>query len=165
MFDTIVTIDQLSSGKPLMLALSANHKDCQNLAARFDWMNVSSVTASIKLKAIAKNAFDATGTIEAAIIQQCRITENPVPESLYIKVNERFSAILEEDDEAEIDPMAVSVEAVENGEIHIGEMIAQLVGLEASPWPRDTKAEHFVLSPENDPTKPFASLAELKKKL
>ena len=165
MLTTVVSIDQLSSGKPLNLDLVGARKDCLDLAQRFGWIDVSSLTASIKLKAIAKQAFHASGKIEAAIIQECRITEKPVPESLYIDINERFAVLDIDENEAEIDPMAVSVEAIENNEIQIGEMIAQLVGLEASPWPRDSEAEPFSISPENDPTKPFASLAELKKKL
>ena len=165
MLNTVVSIDQLSSGKPLVLDLSGERQDCLDLAERFDWIDVSSLSATIKLKAIANQAFHASGHIEAAIIQRCRITERPVPEALYIDVNERFAVIDMDEEEAEIDPMAVSVEAVINNEIHLGEMIAQLVGLEASPWPRDAEAEPFMLSPENDPTKPFASLAELKKKL
>ena len=165
MLNTAISTDQLSSGKPLVLSLNGERQDCLDLATRFDWIDVSSLTAEIKLKAIANQAYHVSGKVEAAIIQRCRITERPVPESLYIEVNERFAVIEIDEDEAEIDPMAVSVEAIENNEIHIGEMIAQLVGLEASPWPRDAEAEPFSMSPENDQTKPFASLAELKKKL
>jgi len=90
-----------------------------------------------------------------------------VPEALYIDVNERFAVIDDDgnDGEAEIDPMAVSVEAIQNNEIPVGEMIAQLVGIEATPWPRDPEAEGLVINPQDDPTNPFASLAELKKKL
>ena len=165
MLGTIISVDQLSSGKPLVLDLNASAEDCKILADRFDWVSVSSLKAEIKLKSIANMAYNASGKIEAAIIQRCRITERPVPEALFVDVNERFAVIDLDEDEAEIDPMAVSVEAIENGDIMIGEMIAQLVGLEASPWPKDQEAEGFVYERENDPTKPFASLAELKKKL
>lgn len=165
MLDTEISIDQLASGKPLVVKLTADRDNCVTLAERFDWIEVCSLTAELKLKAIANGAFHVSGQVDAAIIQQCRITEKPVPESVIIKVNERFASIDEEDEEAEIDPMAVSVEALLGDKLPIGEMIAQLVGLEASPWPRDPDAESKVLSPENDPTNPFASLAELKKKL
>lgn len=165
MIDTEISLDQLVSGKPLVLTLSADRPTCEAIAQRFDWIEVCSLTAEIKLKAIANDAYHASGQIEAAIIQRCRISENPVPESLSITVNERFAAIDEEDEEAEIDPMAVSVEALMGDKIPVGEMIAQLVGIEATPWPRDPSAENRVLSPEDDQTNPFASLAEFKKKL
>ena len=167
MLDTVVSIDRLSSGKPLVLSFTATREECEHLANRFDWMDVSSLTASIKLKAIANGAFHASGVIECAIIQRCGLTDRPVPESLFIEVNERFAIITDDEREgkAEIDPMAVSVEAIENNEIPVGEMIAQLVGIEATPWPRDPEAESLVINPKDDPTNPFASLAELKKKL
>ncbi|MCE2518020.1 MAG: hypothetical protein J4F41_09405 [Alphaproteobacteria bacterium] len=165
MFDKEISIDQLASGKPLVLSLTADRASCEELAERFDWIEVCSLTAEIKLKAIANGAYHASGQVDAAIIQRCRLTENPVPESLIVKVNERFATIDDEDEEAEIDPMAVSVEGLKGDKIPVGEMIAQLVGIEATPWPRDPSAESRVLSPENDPTNPFASLAELKKKL
>jgi len=167
MLDTVISIDSLSSGKPLVLSLTASREDCEELANRFDWMDVSSLTATIKLKAIANGAFHASGVIECAIIQRCGLTDRPVPEALYIDVNERFAVIDDDDNdgEAEIDPMAVSVEAIQNNEIPVGEMIAQLVGIEATPWPRDPEAESLVINPQDDPTNPFASLAELKKKL
>ncbi len=167
MIDLDVKCDQLVSGKPLVLEIQAEPDDCAALAKRFDWISVANLMARIKLKAIAKDAFHVSGKIEAAIIQKCRVTENPVPESLIIDVDERF-AIIEDDtevSEAEIDPMAVSVEAVVNGVIPVGEMIAQLIGLEASPWPRDASADEYLVRDELDPTNPFASLAELKKKL
>ena len=165
MLDKVVSVDQLASGKPLVLTMTADRATCEELARRFDWIEVCTLTAEIKLKAIANGAYHASGQVNAAIIQRCRLTENPVPESLVVEVNERFAAIDEEDEEAEIDPMAVSVEALDGDQIPVGEMIAQLVGIEATPWPRDPAAESRVLSPENDPTNPFASLAELKKKL
>ena len=165
MIDNVVKCDVLASGKPLVLKLQAKPKDCSNLASRFDWIDVSSLKAELRLKAIAKDAYHVSGKIEAAIIQKCRVTENPVPESMIITVDERFVLIEEDDNEAEIDPLAMSVEAIENDEIPVGEMIAQLVGLEASAWPRDTAADEHMLRDELAPTNPFASLAELKKKL
>ena len=165
MMSLTVNIDELASGKPKVLKLEADQADREALAARFDWINVSALTAEIKLKAIAKDAYHVSGQIECGIIQRCRVTENPVPESLLVTVDERFAIIEEEDEEAEIDPMAMSVEAIENNEIPVGEMIAQLVGLEASPWPRDAAADEYMKRDEIDPTNPFASLAELKKKL
>ena len=156
----------LFQASPWCLSLKLIAVIVNTLAARFDWIDVANLSAEIKLKAIAKDAFHVSGQIECAIIQRCRVTENPVPESLLIKVDERFAIVEEEKtEEAEIDPMAMTVEAIKNEEIPLGEMIAQLVGIEASPWPRDAAADEYMKRDEIDPTNPFASLAELKKKL
>jgi uncharacterized metal-binding protein YceD (DUF177 family) len=165
MIDLKIKCDQLAAEKPLVLSLEATRKDCEELTKRFDWVDVVDLRAEIKLKVIAKDAFHVSGKIECAIIQKCRVTENPVPESLIIAVDERFAGIEGDEVLAEIDPMAVSVEVIENGEIPVGEMIAQLVSLEASPWPRDSAADEHLSGYQLDPTNPFASLAELKKKL
>lgn len=166
MLETSLSVESLQQGKPATLSLMADRQACAALAERFGWVEVCSLTAELKAKMVADRTCDVSGKIEAAIIQRCRVTGNPVPESLSIKVHERFAGFDSTEEEAEIDPMAVSVEVIDDGLIPIGEMIAQLVGLEASPWPRDPEAEGFVTADTMpDPSHPFASLAEWKKKL
>jgi hypothetical protein len=86
-----------------------------------------------------------------------------VSESIIIDVEERF-ADLDAVKIGVIDPMAVTLEPLEDGSIPLGEMMAQLVALEASPWPRDPDADsNNILRSRSDDSHPFASLAELKK--
>jgi uncharacterized metal-binding protein YceD (DUF177 family) len=169
MLDTEISIDELASGKPLMVNLAAGRGACEEMAQRFGWIDVCTLTAEIKLKSIADGAYHASGQVDAAIIQHCRITGNPVAESIRVEVDERFTTISEvrgneTKGEMEIDPLAVSVEILEGGRIPVGEMVAQLVGLEATPWPRDPAAESQGLLPQDDFKNQFASLAELKRK-
>ncbi|XDZ66996.1 hypothetical protein AB8880_06360 [Alphaproteobacteria bacterium LSUCC0684] len=166
MFATTISAEQLNQGKPVNLALEADRPACRELAERFGWIEVCSLRAELRLKSVAKTVYQVTGQIEAAIIQSCRLSGNPVPEALLITVNERFADLEKEAGDTEIDPMAVSVEALEDGKIPIGEMIAQLVGLEATPWPRDPGvADEGILPAGEDPDHPFASLAQMKKNL
>jgi len=166
MFATVISAEQLNQGKPVNLLLEADRQSCKELAERFDWVEVCSLRAELRLKSVAKSVYQVTGQIEAAIIQSCRLSGNPVPEALLIAVNERFADLGTEAGDTEIDPMAVSVEALEDGKIPVGEMIAQLVGLEATPWPRDLGvADERILPAGEDPVHPFASLAQMKKNL
>lgn len=166
MFSETISAEQLNQGKPFIWKMAADRQSCEELAKRFGWVDVCSLKVELKLKSVAKAAYQVTGKIEAAIIQSCRLTGNPVPEALLISVNERFTDIEQEAGDTEIDPMAVSVEALEDGQIPVGEMVAQLVGLEASPWPRDTAvSDENILHSGSDPGHPFASLAQLKKNL
>ncbi len=165
MLEFEISIDQLVSGKPLVVTLSADDDARARLAKRFDWVEVSALTAEIKLKSIANDAYHASGEVNAAIVQRCRVTELAVAEKIIIVINERFADLSEESDEAEIDPMAMTVEALIGNTIPVGEMIAQLVGLEANPWPRHVSAVCDAVPPQQDKTNPFASLAQLKKKL
>ena len=165
MLDLVVKVEKLDQGQPLALDLRAGPNDCAALAERFGWIEVLSLEASLALRAVAGKAYELTGRIEAAIVQRCRVTGNPVPETVALEARERFVAAPAEDGAAEIDPMAVSVEVIEGGAIPVGEAVAQLVGLEADAWPRHPEAAGFAESERApDPAHPFASLAEWKKK-
>ena len=165
MLDLAVRVENLDRRRPLALDLRAEPQDCAALAERFGWMEVRSLEASLEVKPVAGRAYEITGEIGAEIVQRCRVTGNPVPETVAIEVRERFVAAPAEDGVAEIDPTAVSVEVIEGGVIPVGEMVAQLVGLEAVAWPRDPEAAGFTaLDRAPDQAHPLASLAEWKKK-
>lgn len=163
MLEKTIKCDHLAADKPMRLKLKASPEECKALAERFDWQNLSSLVAELEIQTIAKDAYHVSGQIEAAIIHKCRVTENPVSENITISVDERF-ALLDEA-EVEIDPLALSVESIENSEIPLGEMIAQLVGLEAEAWPRAVEADDYLSRHESAAINPFASLAQLKKKV
>ena len=163
--DLAIKVEKLDQGRPLTLDLRAESQDCAALAERFGWMEVRSLEASLEIKPVAGSAYEITGVIGAEIVQRCRVTGNSVPEMVAVDVRERFVVAPDKDGVAEIDPMAVSVEVIEGGVIPVGEMVAQLVGLEAAAWPKDPEAAGFAaLDRAPEPARPLASLAEWKKK-
>ena len=91
MFDTIIPAAQFDRGKPIKMKLSADQEACSALAERFSWIEVCSVETSLVIRKIADGAYLVSGQIEAAIIQRCRLSDNPVPESILIDVEERFA--------------------------------------------------------------------------
>lgn len=164
MFETTVATNQLDDGKPLVISRSASLEDKQYLAKRFDWIEACSIDINLELKLIAEGVYRVSGRIEAAIIQRCRLSGNPVPESFIVTVEERFADLSLIDETGAVDPMAVTLEPLQDDAIPLGEMIAQLVALEASSWPRDPEADsQALLRSRDDDAHPFASLAELKK--
>ncbi len=154
----ITTLDDSKS----RVNLVADADERFTLARRFGWLEVSALSTELEVCAVGDGFYDVSGRIEADIVQSCRMSGNPVPEQVMIDVHERFTD-KQRDDRPLTDPLAVSVEVIENGAIPVGEMIAQLVGLEASPWPRDPEFVGEMQTPDNS-TNPFALLAELKKK-
>ena len=84
-------------------------RGCSALAERFSWIEVCSVETSLVIRKIADGAYLVSGQIEAAIIQRCRLSDNPVPESILIDVEERFADLETIDETGAIDPMAVTV--------------------------------------------------------
>ena len=170
MLDTVFPIDRLEGGKPHRLTLEANDEARAIIAERFSWRELSSLKAELTLKKIATGAYQVSGHIDAHIIQTCRLTGQAVPEALAITVDERFMEAPQTHDATEIDPLATSVDTLEGNALPIGEMIAQLTGLEASLWPQIENAQNEMSAKEetlsaDDKIKPFASLAELKKKI
>ena len=163
MLDTKIETSALNIGEPLEVTLKAKPKDCKTLAGRFNWESVKKLEARLKVEAIAPQAYDVTGTISASITQLCRVSGEPISASLNIKVHERFADTPEP---PEIDPLAISVEITEDDTIPLGEMIAQLVGIEASPWPRAPRSsdDASVTHSTGEIAHPFASLAEWKEK-
>lgn len=170
MLDTVFPIERLEGGKPHHLTLEADAHARTAIAERFSWLELSSLKAEIMMKKIAAGAYHVSGHIEAHIIQNCRLTGEAVPERLVITVDERFVEAVQTHDVMEIDPLATSVDIIEGNMLPLGEMIAQLTGLEASLWPetKDAQNERTIkeeLHSADDKIKPFASLAELKKKI
>ena len=164
MLEESLQAGDLDRGGPVELELRAGDADRKALAERFGWIEVVSLAARLEARPVAGGAYEIGGRIEAAIVQRCWVTGNPVPESIGVDVHERFAAA-GGGGTAEIDPMAVSVEIIEDGVIPVGEMVAQLVGLEASAWPRDPEAAGIAATGDPaEPAHPFASLAELKKR-
>ena len=169
MLDETLAIRDLGGGRPVTLELLAPEADRARLAERFDWVEVRRLAARLEAAAVAADTYDVTGRIEAAIVQRCRVTGNPVPEDLAVDVHERFLAAAGEAAAPEIDPLAVSVEVVRGGAIPVGEMVAQLVGLEAAAWPRAPAAAPGAAGGTKaggtpDPGHPFASLAGMRKR-
>ena len=80
MFDTIIPAAQFDRGKPIKMKLSADQEACSALAERFSWIEVCSVETSLVIRKIADGAYLVSGQIEAAIIQRCRLSDNPVPD-------------------------------------------------------------------------------------
>ena len=161
MLDTKIETQSLNIGEPINLILKAKPKECKTLALRFNWESVQKLEARLKVEAIAAQSYDVTGTISAAITQLCRVTGEPISANLNIKVHERFT---DNPEPSAIDPLAISVEITEDDTIPLGEMVAQLVGLEASPWPRGGGSDDTLTHSTGEIAHPFASLAEWKEK-
>lgn len=138
---------------------------CGTIAARFGLFSIDKITATIKVKLIAKQTWEVSGTIEAELTQACVITEAPLSETLSLSVLERYVPHIDlTDDQIEIDVSAVNVELLENGMIPLGELVQQSIGLGVAIHPRAENApQTYHSGPEIKSENPFQSLSELKK--
>ena len=164
MLECSIAVETLNGEAPVRLSLQASSEECRHLAERFGWQEVSSIEAELVLRSLSGDAYLVSGKLNAGIIQTCRITGAAVPEVIEAVVEERFANMNGSDETIDIDD--VTTEALENGTIPVGEMLAQLLALEANPWPRDPEALlPYGVSPGENAAGPMAALAELKKKL
>ncbi len=167
-FSHIVKLSEIGS-TPRTGTLSANEDERKKLAQRFDLPKITSLDASYKLQA-GENRIEFSGRIESDLQQRCSVTG----ESFQVRLREEFDiafvpelAIEGTDEEIELTEEDCDVIEYENGQIDLGEAIAQTLYLALPPFPRGPNADivaREVLKSEEE-AGPFGALAALKDKL
>ena len=167
-FSHIVKLSEIGS-TPRTGTLSANDDERKKLAQRFDLPKITSLDASYKLQA-GENRIEFSGRIESDLQQRCSVTG----ESFQVRLREEFDiafvpelAIEGTDEEIELTEEDCDVIEYENGQIDLGEAIAQTLYLALPPFPRGPNADivaREVLKSEEE-AGPFGALAALKDKL
>ncbi len=138
---------------------------CCHLRNRFEFLNVSKVILSASIRKISENGWELTGNLMAQITQNCVVTSKPLKEKLDIGLEERYVLHNEGDSyKTEINVCAPNEEVLESSILNIGEVIAQIIGVEAESFPKveNTPEKHF-FGNEDTKENPFAKLAVLKK--
>jgi uncharacterized metal-binding protein YceD (DUF177 family) len=148
--------------------LEASPEECAALAARFGLVAVHRLTADIALERDGE-AVDASGTVEAEIVQSCAVTGDDLPVSIREEVAFRFvpetrHATPDEEielEEADLDEIPYAGEMFD-----LGEAVAQSLALAIDPYATgpgaDAARKEAGLLDEGD-AGPFAALKALKK--
>tara|TARA_R100001244_G_scaffold47550_3_gene42325 strand:- start:72023 stop:72547 length:525 start_codon:yes stop_codon:yes gene_type:complete len=167
-FSYIVKLSEIGS-TPRTGQLSANEEERQKLAQRFDLPKITSLDARYTLQA-GEDRIGFSGRIESDLQQRCSVTG----ESFQVRLREEFDiAFVPEldidgtDEEIELTEEECDIIEYDNGQIDLGEAIAQTLYLALPPFPRgpnaDLVAQKMLKSEEE--AGPFGALAALKKKL
>lgn len=155
----------------VMVELTATAAEREALRARFDLVDLTSLSASVGIEKKMMELVLA-GTIEAAVAQTCVVTLKPIKSSLQVPferhyrrraVHEQLTAAGEA---ADIDEDAIDVDIVEDDEIDIGEAIAEEFYLALDPYPRSADADRALeeiraksaREPGDTTTNPFEKL-------
>ena len=168
-FSHIVRLSEIGS-KPLTGKLVASEDERHALSLRFDIPTISSITATYKLVS-GERGVAFTGSLKSDLHQSCAITGDPTP----VQVDEEFDILFipkaaENVPEQEIELTEEECDLVEyeNGQIDLGEAIAQTLYLSLDPYLRGPNAEAAArekgLKSEAE-SGPFGALAALKDKL
>lgn len=158
--------------------VEATEAERRALAERFDLYSIGSLTAQVRMRRVRGEYVRVTGELTADVVQRCVVTLEPVP----AHVQEDFETLFapdhllpkEEDEEIEVTfsggTEADVPEAMDNGAIDIGELVAQHLSLALDPYPRKQGAAfqeiddpYEVPAAEPERPNPFAKLASLKR--
>jgi uncharacterized metal-binding protein YceD (DUF177 family) len=161
-----------------VIRFEADEGERAALAARFGIVELQSFKGSIGVKPWRRHGLVLEGTFEAALVQTCIVTLEPLDE----KVSEHFRLyflpleMIERDAAAAAErEIIVDVDSddvpdpIENGRIDVGEVMSEQLALAINPYPKKPGAEaveHTDAPAEaaEERPNPFAILEKLKKK-
>lgn len=170
-FSRIMTLDKISlteTGRHI----EADPAERQALAARFSLLALDNLTADVRLRRTGAGVIRVSGHFQAAVTQACVVSLAPVPAQLAADFEVFFSEDVGASD-AELtleydqdDPP----EPVTGGQIDLGEVVAEQLGLNLDPYPRAPgarlpggwEAEAVDSSDQAPKRNPFGALASLK---
>ncbi|MEX2618117.1 MAG: DUF177 domain-containing protein [Alphaproteobacteria bacterium] len=108
------------------------------LARRFDLVSIDSLTADLVVRRIhGSPLLQVNGVFAADIVQNCVVTDEPVPAHIEEAVAVKFGPEEKLDKEVEFDPNAEDPpEPFHGNAIELGEWLAQCLGVAIDPYPR-----------------------------
>ena len=138
-FSRLERIDTFGAGDR-SIAISANADERAALAARFGLISVDILEASFKVRAEA-GGIVARGTVSAAVVQACSVTNEPIKARIAEEVALRFIEEAAVDtEEIELSEDALDTMFYSGGGVDLGEAAAETVALALDPFPRGPNA-------------------------
>jgi uncharacterized metal-binding protein YceD (DUF177 family) len=162
-FSRLVSVSRLPASD--RVEISASEPERAALAQRFDLVAIDRLTAELHLTRLAGAAIRLDGQLQAAVVQSCVVTLEPVAAT----VSEAFTLVYApptpHGDTVELAPEEDPVEPLVGDTIDLGEAVAQQLSLALDPYPHAAGAvlPDAASSPPAPEDHPFAALAKLKK--
>jgi uncharacterized metal-binding protein YceD (DUF177 family) len=141
-FSRLVHVDALA-GDGRAIVLRADEGECAALAGRLDLLAIGDLVAEVSPRRTAAGLVRLNVNFSANVVQSCVVSLEAVAE----KVADRFSVLVEggragaKPDDAEtevyVDPFGDDpVEVLVDGQLDVGELVAQHLSLSLDPYPR-----------------------------
>ena len=154
-------VELFSSGKARTFVVQPTLAEITELMSRFDFVSIENLCAEVTIRKVARDCWDVVGNLSAQVVQRCVITEGPVPELVDFTIEERYVREAEDLDGVEVE--LNGAEPLVGGEIDIGEMVAQTLGIAVTPWPKSPVYAENLIKEKTTDEHPFAELAALRK--
>ncbi len=166
-----LSVDKISTGG-MVERIVARPNERKALMVRFGLLDLSRLEADLSIDHARDRMLTVTGSFVADVVQQCVVTLEPIPVRVTDKIDIIFAPphLLDKgagsphfDSGEEEAP-----EPIVNGEIDLGELVAQHLAVALDPYPRkpDAALPDAACAPEADSPdnviNPFARLAALK---
>lgn len=171
-FSRPVRLDTIGA-QPRELKLAAEPAEREALARRFGLLALDRLEAEVAVSR-RDDEIVLRGTLRAAVSQACVASGAPVPANVVIPFDILFRpqpAPGQADEEVELAEAEMDVVFYEEGEIDLGEAVAETLSLNLDPYPRAPEADAALRSAgvksegEEEKESPFAALAGLKGQL
>jgi uncharacterized metal-binding protein YceD (DUF177 family) len=132
-FSRPIDVARLGAGEAVY-DIAANETERAALAKRFDLVSLEKLAAHVTLRRLPGGLVRLTASLSADLIQTDVVTLDPVP----ARVDDDFTLLFGSDaeDAAALDPEAELIEPLSDGQIDIGEAVAQQLSLVMAPYPR-----------------------------
>jgi uncharacterized metal-binding protein YceD (DUF177 family) len=165
-FSRLERIDTIGEGERT-ITITANETERAALAKRFDLISVDRLEARLAVRRDAAGVV-ARGTVRAAVVQACSVTDDALPVSIEEPIALRFVDHEPDSEEIELDPDALDTMVFDGAAVDLGEAVAETMALSLDPFPRGPNAAAAlkaagVISEEE--AKPAGALAGLKEAL
>ncbi|MEG3087562.1 YceD family protein [Sphingomonas sp. PB4P5] len=147
------------------VSISATEAERAALAKRFGLIGLNSLEATLRIRTEAAGIV-ARGTVSAAVVQACSVTDEP----LKVAVNEDIAVRFIEEDAVNEEEIELSEDALDTmfysgGGIDLGEAAAETVALAIDPFLRGPNAARVLKAAgviSEDEAKPAGALAGLR---
>ena len=168
-FSRLQAIDALGEA-PRRLDLAADEGERAALARRFGLLAIDRLAATLTLRRSDAEVI-AEGALDAAVVQACVATGEPVPAGLRAPFEIRFRPAPDAaapGEEVELGETDMDVMFYHDGAIDVGEAVAQTLLLNLDPYPRAPGADATLKATgvkSEGEAGPFGALASLRDKL
>ena len=172
-FSRPVRIDTLGVG-PRRVDIEANADERAALAARFALVSIDRLSAEAEVTRGGETVV-ASGRLDAAVVQSCVASGDPVPATLAEDFRVEFRPHPDAagpEEEVELGEAELDVVFYDGGAIDLGEAVAETLSLALDPFPRSAAAEAALreagVKSEEEAraeSSPFAALKALTDKL
>jgi uncharacterized metal-binding protein YceD (DUF177 family) len=168
-FSRPLKLDSLGEA-PRTITIEADETERAALARRFDLLTLDQLSAALSCRREG-DAIAVEGRLHAHVVQRCVATDEPLSSDIDEPFRLRFVADHPElDEEIELNEEDCDILPYRDGQVDLGEAVAETLVLSIDPFPRASQADEIlraagVLSEEEarEEANPFAKLRALSR--